>query len=164
MGFRGKENRVAGTARGGPGAPHGLLGKRSFGVPITYRPSYVRASSRKHKMSEAKFTKAVTIIQSLPKNGPIQPSTDDQLYVRTPVFFCLPISQSLSRHTPTLSFTVTTSKVCAARRNHRSFRTLLPRGLSNLATIGDVNTDRPGLLDFTGKAKWCVFPINPRFP
>lgn len=22
------------------------------------------------------------------------------------------------------------------------------------ATIGDVNTDRPGMLDFTGKAKW----------
>mmetsp|Transcript_8620 Transcript_8620/g.12723 ORF Transcript_8620/g.12723 Transcript_8620/m.12723 type:complete len:89 (-) Transcript_8620:46-312(-) len=22
------------------------------------------------------------------------------------------------------------------------------------ATVGDVNTDRPGMLDFTGKAKW----------
>jgi hypothetical protein len=42
-------------------------------------------------MSEAKFNKAVVIIQSLPKNGPIQPSQDDQLYVRTPVFFGLPI-------------------------------------------------------------------------
>lgn len=24
------------------------------------------------------------------------------------------------------------------------------------ATIGDVNTARPGMLDFVGKAKWCV--------
>jgi acyl-CoA-binding protein len=27
------------------------------------------------------------------------------------------------------------------------------------ATEGDVNIPRPGMLDFTGKAKWCVFPI-----
>ena len=29
----------------------------------------------------------------------------------------------------------------------------------NLATVGDVNIPRPGMLDFTGKAKWCAFPI-----
>lgn len=27
-------------------------------------------------------------------------------------------------------------------------------GLYKQATVGDVNTDRPGMLDFTGKAKW----------
>ncbi|PPQ68639.1 hypothetical protein CVT26_002923 [Gymnopilus dilepis] len=54
-------------------------------------------------MSEAKFEKAVAIIQSLPKDGPVKPSQEDQLYV---------------------------------------------------TTIGDVNTQRPGMLDFTGKAKW----------
>ncbi|XP_013391752.1 acyl-CoA-binding protein-like [Lingula anatina] len=27
-------------------------------------------------------------------------------------------------------------------------------GLFKQAMIGDVNTDRPGMLDFTGKAKW----------
>lgn len=27
-------------------------------------------------------------------------------------------------------------------------------GLYKQATIGNVNTDRPGMLDFTGKAKW----------
>jgi len=32
-------------------------------------------------MTEAKFEKAVAIIQALPKNGPIQPSTDERLYV-----------------------------------------------------------------------------------
>ena len=32
-------------------------------------------------MSQAKFDKAVAIIQGLPKDGPIKPSQDDQLYV-----------------------------------------------------------------------------------
>jgi diazepam-binding inhibitor (GABA receptor modulating acyl-CoA-binding protein) len=27
-------------------------------------------------------------------------------------------------------------------------------GLYKQATVGDVNTDRPGMLDFKGKAKW----------
>ncbi|KAI0322124.1 acyl-CoA-binding protein [Amylostereum chailletii] len=60
-------------------------------------------------MSQAKFDKAVTIVQSLPKEGPIQPSQDDQL------FFYSYYKQ---------------------------------------VTIGDVNTARPGMLDFVGKAKW----------
>ena len=33
-------------------------------------------------MSESKFNKAVEIIGSLPKEGPIKPTQDDQLYVR----------------------------------------------------------------------------------
>jgi hypothetical protein len=32
-------------------------------------------------MSESKFNKAVAIIQGLPKDGPVKPSVDDQLYV-----------------------------------------------------------------------------------
>lgn len=36
-------------------------------------------------MSQAKFDKAVSIVQSLPKDGPIKPSQDDQLYVRLPL-------------------------------------------------------------------------------
>jgi len=35
-------------------------------------------------------------------------------------------------------------------------------GSLNLATEGDVNIPRPGMLDFTGKAKWCAFPIASR--
>lgn len=38
----------------------------------------------------------------------------------------------------------------------------LGSGSLNLATIGDVNTPRPGMLDFTGKAKWYAFPIASR--
>ncbi|TDL25635.1 acyl-CoA-binding protein [Rickenella mellea] len=60
-------------------------------------------------MSKAQFDKAVEIVQSLPKDGPIKPTQDDQL------FFYKYYKQ---------------------------------------ATIGDVNTPRPGLLDFVGKAKW----------
>ncbi|TCD71990.1 hypothetical protein EIP91_000122 [Steccherinum ochraceum] len=60
-------------------------------------------------MTEAKFNKAVEIVQALPKDGPIKPSQDDQLYF------------------------------------YKYYKQ---------ATIGDVNTSRPGMLDFTGKAKW----------
>jgi len=60
-------------------------------------------------VSEAKFTKAVEIVQSLPKDGPIKPSQEDQLYF------------------------------------YKYYKQ---------ATVGDVNTSRPGLLDFVGKAKW----------
>ncbi|KAI0701892.1 acyl-CoA-binding protein [Cerioporus squamosus] len=60
-------------------------------------------------MSKAKFDKAVSIVQSLPKEGPIQPSQEEQL------FFYKYYKQ---------------------------------------ATVGDVNTSRPGMLDFVGKAKW----------
>ncbi|KAJ1307367.1 hypothetical protein OPQ81_001472 [Rhizoctonia solani] len=60
-------------------------------------------------MSEAKFNKAVEIVQNLPKDGPIKPTQDQQL----------------------------------------TFYKYYKQG-----TIGDVNTLRPGVLDFTGKAKW----------
>jgi len=60
-------------------------------------------------VSEAKFEKAVHIIQNLPKDGPVKPSQDDQLYF------------------------------------YKYYKQ---------ATIGDVNTSRPGMLDFVGKAKW----------
>lgn len=33
-------------------------------------------------MSEAKFNEAVKIVQGLPKEGPVKPSQEDQLYVR----------------------------------------------------------------------------------
>ncbi|ESK94037.1 acyl- -binding protein [Moniliophthora roreri MCA 2997] len=60
-------------------------------------------------MSKAKFDKAVKIVQSLPKDGPIQPTQEEQLYF------------------------------------YKYYKQ---------ATVGDVNIPRPGLIDFTGKAKW----------
>ncbi|KAI0925532.1 hypothetical protein AcV5_008245 [Taiwanofungus camphoratus] len=60
-------------------------------------------------VSEAKFEKAVAIIQGLPKDGPVKPTQEDQLYF------------------------------------YKYYKQ---------ATIGDVNTARPGMLDFVGKAKW----------
>ncbi|PIL35359.1 hypothetical protein GSI_02085 [Ganoderma sinense ZZ0214-1] len=60
-------------------------------------------------MSKAKFDKAVSIVQGLPKEGPIQPTQDEQLYF------------------------------------YKYYKQ---------ATVGDVNTARPGMLDFVGKAKW----------
>ncbi|KAF9048518.1 acyl-CoA-binding protein [Panaeolus papilionaceus] len=60
-------------------------------------------------MSEAKFDKAVAIIGALPKDGPVKPTQDDQLFF------------------------------------YKYFKQ---------ANIGDNTTTRPGMLDFTGKAKW----------
>ncbi|KAI8980071.1 acyl-CoA-binding protein [Trametes punicea] len=60
-------------------------------------------------MSQAKFEKAVAIVQSLPKDGPIQPTQEEQLYF------------------------------------YKYYKQ---------ATVGDVDTPRPGLFDFVGKAKW----------
>jgi len=60
-------------------------------------------------MSEAKFNKAVEIVQNLPKDGPVKPTQDEQL------FFYSYYKQ---------------------------------------AKFGDNTTTRPGMLDFTGKAKW----------
>jgi len=57
----------------------------------------------------AQFKKAAEIIRSLPKEGAVKPSTDDQLY----------------------------------------FYKYFKQG-----TIGDNETAKPGMLDFTGKAKW----------
>ncbi|KAI1797028.1 acyl-CoA-binding protein [Ganoderma leucocontextum] len=60
-------------------------------------------------MSQTKFDKAVAIVQGLPKEGPIQPTQDEQLYF------------------------------------YKYYKQ---------ATVGNVNTARPGMLDFVGKAKW----------
>ncbi|PWN33046.1 acyl-CoA-binding protein [Meira miltonrushii] len=66
-------------------------------------------------MSAAKFDDAVKIVGSMPKDGPVQPTQDDQLK-----FY----------------------------------------GLYKQATIGDVNTSRPGMMDFTGKYKWDAWKKN----
>ena len=39
-------------------------------------------SEVKVEYSEAQFKKAAEIIQSLPKDGPVKPTTEDQLFVR----------------------------------------------------------------------------------
>ena len=64
-------------------------GKRSFVAPIhlsLYNVHQVNTMSEA-QYSETQFKKAAEIVQSLPKDGPIQPSQSDQLYVRTPIFF-----------------------------------------------------------------------------
>lgn len=68
-----------------------------------------RSPSTPSTMSQTKFEKAVSIVQGLPKDGPIQPTQDEQLYFYS---------------------------------------------YYKQATVGDVNIPRPGLMDFTGKAKW----------
>ncbi|KAJ8480839.1 hypothetical protein ONZ51_g6399 [Trametes cubensis] len=79
-------------------------------------------------MSQAKFEKAVAIVQSLPKEGPIQPTQEEQLYV------LLYLRPGLPAFSP--------------------YRRLQFYKYYKQATVGDVNTSRPGMLDFVGKAKW----------
>lgn len=43
-------------------------------------------------------------------------------------------------------------KILKQRPDKEELATLY--GLYKQANVGDVNTDRPGMLDFTGKAKW----------
>lgn len=81
--------------RNGPRASHALGGKQTLVcAPHHYRHStYVRQVRNTHTM-EAKFNKAVEIVQTLPKEGPIQPTQEDQLYVRTPFFFFIALSHN----------------------------------------------------------------------
>ena len=66
-------------------------------------------------MSAEKFDTAVKIVGSMPKDGPVQPTQDDQLK-----FY----------------------------------------GFYKQATVGDVNTARPGMFDLTGKYKWDAWKAN----
>ena len=59
-------------------------------------------------MSQAQFDKAVAIVQNLPKDGPIQPSQDDKLFVRARCGVGL-MAVKLTR--PRCSSTATTSRV-----------------------------------------------------
>lgn len=109
---------------------------------IQLRTSFTLVTSPLFIMSEAKFNKAVEIVQGLPKDGPIQPSLDEKLRVSFdfstkdyPLNDCI-VLQVLQAGSVVLWLEAGT------RLTHNS------------ATIGDVNTPRPGILDFTGKAKW----------
>jgi diazepam-binding inhibitor (GABA receptor modulating acyl-CoA-binding protein) len=96
-------------------------------------------------MSESKFNKAVAIIQGLPKDGPVKPSVEDQLYV------C-----PLLRLFKPQKFIIITAvlQVLQARCGPKlSDRTHDPAN-EPLAKVGDNTTTRPGMLDFSGKAKW----------
>lgn len=100
------------------------------------------------KYSEAQFNKAAEIIQALPKDGPVKPTTDDQLYVRYKLQ-----SHDLIYNQSCYSSTNITSKVCARIPHIRILKFLI----QPLAKFGDNDTERPRLFDFTGKAKWSVF-------
>ena len=86
-GFWGKKNKRAVADRAAS-----FWGKRSLVAPngpqrlSLYNVHQVNTMSEA-QYSETQFSKAAEIIQALPKDGPIQPSQSDQLYVRTPIFF-----------------------------------------------------------------------------
>ncbi|BGP57624.1 acyl-CoA-binding protein (ACBP)/diazepam binding inhibitor (DBI)/endozepine (EP) [Rhodotorula sphaerocarpa] len=81
--------------------------------------------------SSAQFDKAVKLIGELPKDGPVQPSQDDKL-TASPPFNLLEYNL-----------------LCEAAR--------VFYGLYKQATVGDNNTPKPGMMDFTGKYKWSAW-------
>lgn len=98
-------------------------------------------------MSESQFEKAAAIIQGLPKDGPVKPSQDDQLYVGISFWS----SSRLGTYgivTPISVLQIFQAGfVWTIDRKESSFT-------NSLAKIGDNTTSRPGMLDFAGKAKW----------
>ena len=93
-----------------------------------------------------KFEKAVAIVQGLPKDGPIQPSQEDKLFVLA--FYIILIMHTNRLASVLRSLQTRYVSHCRPCR----IRDDWPRP----ATVGVVNTARPGLMDFVGKAKWCV--------
>jgi hypothetical protein len=96
-------------------------------------------------MTESQFKKAVEIVKSLPKDGPTQPTSEDQLFVRTPapsrrMRISEPLSSSISTLNKVEKFHV---MIYATSKTH-------------IATVGDINTSRPGMFDYVGKTKWLV--------
>jgi hypothetical protein len=51
----------------------------SASQPFTF---FIFTAMSEVKYSEAQFNKAAEIIKSLPKDGPVKPSQEDQLFVR----------------------------------------------------------------------------------
>lgn len=107
-----------------------------------------------HQLVDAQFDRAVEIVQSLPKNGPIQTDYEDKLtmYRYVAERFCL---HSIPLVDPPLLTLVYTNKV------HTRI-TLLKRtpgidvvvGLT--ATVGNVTSERPSIYHMLERAKWCV--------
>lgn len=117
-------------------------------------------------MSQAQFKKAASIVQvntalsripqdvnifwslqDMPKDGAVKPSQEQQLEVGG---FALSTAYAHTDSYKPPSSTNTSNKVFVQIRAHPS----QTDRLDLLASVGDVNTERPGILDFTGKAKW----------
>lgn len=93
--------------------------------------------------TEAQFQKAADIIKSLPEDGPVKPTQEDQLYVSNSrmydrsYFMLASVLQLLQARSVAGLITLS--------GHHRR---------SSVATIGDNTTPAPGMFDFKGKAKW----------
>jgi hypothetical protein len=107
-------------------------------------------------MSQAQFDKAVAIVQALPKDGPIKPSQADQLFVRA-YEWCAFVHKVGQENwiAPLMSIVLQKLQARYVQDDPLPFgHGILESDDTKTATIGDVNTTRPGMMDFTGKAKW----------
>ena len=101
------------------------------------------------ELIDAQFDRAVEIVQSLPKTGPIQTDYEEKLTMyRYAALHC----SVLGKLVLTLLPAVCISKV------HSRARVTSVRELNVLftpaATVGNVKTPRPGIWDMLGRAKW----------
>ena len=100
---------------------------------------------------EARFERAVDIIQSLPKSGPIQTSYHDKLLLYS---YIIPSYARSTLPADPLTGLGCTSKVSAIVQPF--IRRAYPR--IDAATEGNIKVARPGLLDVLGRAKWSDSP------
>ena len=108
-----------------------------------------------HQLIDAQFDRAVEIVQSLPKNGPIQTDYEEKLAMYRCIACCFHVhyilfaNWSVSRVSLYKQGAYTEPHFPSVAREI-DFIIELP------ATVGNVTSTRPGIWDMLGRAKWCV--------
>ncbi|KAJ3007958.1 hypothetical protein NUW54_g3342 [Trametes sanguinea] len=103
------------------------------------------------QLIDAQFDRAVQIVQSLPKTGPIQTSYEDKLNM----YRCVPTSRNESQR-DSHRIAACTNKVAfpAFPITRASGIDTSHRSLKFTATVGNVQGPRPSVWDMLGRAKW----------
>ncbi|KAJ3018853.1 hypothetical protein NUW54_g237 [Trametes sanguinea] len=103
------------------------------------------------QLIDAQFDRAVQIVQSLPKTGPIQTSYEDKLNM----YRCVPTSRNEYQR-DSHRIAACTNKVAfpAFSITRASGIDTSHRSLKFTATVGNVQGPRPSVWDMLGRAKW----------
>lgn len=103
------------------------------------------------ELIDAQFDRAVEVVQSLPKTGPIQTDYEEKL---TMYRYDQRLCDGRCAEASPLPSLVFTSKVLSAQDCPTCTKLKLPNLLA--ATVGNVKSPRPGIWDMLGRAKWYV--------
>lgn len=100
------------------------------------------------QLIDTQFDRAVEIVQSLPKIGPIQTTYEEKLTMYRFVSLSILRLSDKADHLPTVCI----SKVLDfASYNTCTYDLRVPCAA---ATVGNVRSPRPGIWDMLGRAKW----------